>query len=147
LLLLREDVAGGKDIPNCCAKSPAKIQLFFVLLFFHRTPRHLCDGGYRLLSVSFSAKADWCRCVAASQPRYPTSHRRITNPTEYTSIQPVQASNPSSIHPSMTRSITTHGTCPGFFTFSPLFSPWLFILSSLFLSAYLLLSGVLYEPR
>ena len=92
-------MAGGKDIPHCCAKSPAKIQLFFFCFSFHRTPCPSATAATGCSQFHFLALADWSRCVAASQSRYPTIHRRITNPTEYTSIRPVQASNPSSIHP------------------------------------------------
>ena len=61
------------------------------------------------LSVLFSAMADWYRCVAASQPRYPTSIDVSTNP-QHTSIPPLQASNPSSIHPRFDHYHTWHTT-------------------------------------
>lgn len=134
---------GRQRYPPYCAKPPAKIPLLF-FCFFHRIPRHLCDGGYSLFSISFSAMADWCRSVAASQPRYPTSHRRINDPHR-THIHPTglskQSIHPS--HPSTIQSITTHGTCPSSSTsFSRGCLSFL-----LLLSAYLLLSGVLYELR
>jgi hypothetical protein len=43
----------------------------------------------------------------------------------------------------MIHTITAHGRCSDAFTFSPV----VFLSFLLFLSAYLLLSGVLYEPR
>jgi hypothetical protein len=84
------------------------------------------------LSVLFSAMADWYRCVAASQPRYPTSIDVSTNP-QHTSIPPLQASNPSSIHPSMIRSLPHTAHDPGSFTFFA-FLLWLFIFPFLRLS-------------
>jgi hypothetical protein len=44
-------VTGGKDIPYAAQRCLIKFGLnVFFLLFFYRTHRHLCDGGYRLLS-------------------------------------------------------------------------------------------------
>ena len=56
MLLLEEwekRVAGGKDILHATQAALLKfgfLYFFFSRFSFSRTPRHLCDGGYRLLS-------------------------------------------------------------------------------------------------
>jgi hypothetical protein len=121
-------VSGGKDIPHAGRRRPLK--LFFVHYF---SAPFATGVAATALSVLFSAMADWYRCVAASQPRYPTSLIDVSTNPQHTSIPPVQASNPSSIHPSMIRSLphTAHDPVPLLFF---AFLLWLFIFPLLRLS-------------
>jgi len=45
-LTRKSDVTGGKNIPYAAQRRLLKFGFVYVfLLFFYRTPRHLCDGG------------------------------------------------------------------------------------------------------
>jgi len=103
--------------------------------------------------ILISAMADWCRRVAASQPRYPSSYHQRYLPHNAHQSSFFKQSHPST-HDSNRISTTQmvqlaflfcSSLAPPFFITSPSL-PCVFPSFLLLFSAYLLFSGVVYEP-
>jgi hypothetical protein len=144
------------------AKSRFSFFFFFFLLFVAAiTAIPPYDDGYELplFPILVSAMADWCRCVAASQPRYPflSSTYRTTslqrNATQrndpFQAITPSPSPPPIHIQPHDSITFSTQivpARCfPFFFFYSFLSSSSLLSVFPSFLhstSAYLLFSRV-----
>lgn len=129
------DVTGGKDIPYAAQRRLLKFGFPHVfLLFFYRTPRHLCDGGYRLLCfpILFSAMADWRRCVATSSTMLSFLFIDVSSRSH---IHPIISSNQSihPIHPSINDPFNNRTRPFGFLYFLPVvFYPFSFFLAPIY---------------
>jgi hypothetical protein len=127
-----EESGRRQGYPSCYASRLLKFgfpYLFFFRFSFIAPLATSVTAATGCFPISFSAMADWCRCVAASHPCYPTSSSTY-HPCHrtHTSIQSVRPINPyTPTHPSMIHSISAHDRCSCSFIFLVRISPWWFI--------------------